>query len=229
MVEQERGLRSDDPANNQLRVDVASMLRELGHEFVARDLSDENLADIRVVVAELLDRVRQTPVRNRRLRSGAAAQFALSIPAEGQRERHQLFSDSIISGGANPMGLGATLWRDGDAAVMEVVLGRAFEGAPGRAHGGVIAALIDETMGLAMGIQGALAFTVKLDITYRAPTPIGEPIQARAWFEQRQGRKLTIKAVVSANEVVVAEAEGLFVTVNPEKFLAGLIEPSSPS
>ena len=46
------------------------------------------------------------------------------------------------------MGLNASLWREGDVAVMEVTLGRAFEGAPGRAHGGIVAALLDETMGL---------------------------------------------------------------------------------
>ena len=33
--------------------------------------------------------------------------------------------------------------RDGDEAVAQVCLGAAFEGAPGRAHGGVVAAVFD--------------------------------------------------------------------------------------
>jgi len=60
----------------------------------------------------------------------------MAIPEVGKDERHQLFSDSIVTGAANPMGLGGYLWREGDVAVQEVTLGKAFEGAPGRAHGG---------------------------------------------------------------------------------------------
>ena len=123
--------------------------------------------------------------RERTIPSGALANFKMAVPAEGQVERHQLFSDSIVSGGANPMGLGGYLWREGDVAVMEVTLGKAFEGAPGRAHGGIVAALIDETMGLVLAINEQLAFTAQLDITYVAPAPINEPIFARAWLKSR--------------------------------------------
>jgi acyl-coenzyme A thioesterase PaaI-like protein len=122
------------------------------------------------------------------------------------------------------MGLGAYLWREGDVAVMEVTLGNAFEGAPGRSHGGVVASLIDETMGLVMGLQGVLAFTAQLDITYRAPTPINQPITARAWLECRDGRKLTIKATVVSEEGLLAEATALFIEVDPATFLEHIID-----
>ena len=183
--------------NAERRVRVATLLRELGHQFVGREVSDDELDAIVVEVQGLLDRVVRAPVRQRSVPSAGAEAFKMTVPSDGQVERHQLFADSVVSGGANPMGLGAYLWREGDVAVMEVTLGNAFEGAPGRSHGGVVASLIDETMGLVMGMQGTLAFTAQLDITYRAPTPINEPVTARAWLEGRSGRKLTIKATVS--------------------------------
>jgi len=209
-------------SNEERRVQAASQLRELGHEFVARELTDEQLSVIEGHITQLSELVRAGGPRRRNLPSGSLADFRMAVPAEGQRERHQLFNDSIVSGGANPMGLGGYLWREGDVAVMEVTLGKAFEGAPGRAHGGIVAALIDETMGLVLAINDELAFTVQLDITYIAPTPINQPITARAWLEQRDGRKLSIAAKVEAHELVIAEAKALFIAVDPEKFLERL-------
>jgi acyl-coenzyme A thioesterase PaaI-like protein len=143
----------------------------------------------------------------------------MSVPHESSETRHHLFTNSFVSGASNPLGLGATLRRDGDVAVMNVVLGRAFEGAPGRAHGGVVAALLDETMGLVLALQGVLAFTAQLDITYVAPTPLGEELTARAWLSRRENRKLYINAEVYADASTVASAEALFITVNPTTFL----------
>ena len=210
--------------NAERRVRAATLLRELGHQFVGREVSDDELDAIVVEVQGLLDRVVRAPVRQRSVPSASAEGFKMTVPSDGQVERHQLFADSVVSGGANPMGLGAYLWREGDVAVMEVTLGNAFEGAPGRSHGGVVASLIDETMGLVMGMQGTLAFTAQLDITYRAPTPINEPITARAWLEGRSGRKLTIKATVSSEEGMVAEATALFIEVDPATFLEHIID-----
>ncbi|HUX04268.1 MAG TPA: PaaI family thioesterase [Acidimicrobiales bacterium] len=209
--------------NEEHRVGVASLLRELGHEFVARELSDDVLDALDFGVRELLNTVRDNPRRQRSVPLEALTDFKLAAPAEG-RVAHHLFADSVVSGGANPMGLGAELWREGDTAVMEVTLGRAFEGAPGRSHGGIVAALIDETMGMVMGIHDAIGFTAQLDITYLAPVPIGEPITARARLEHREGRKMTSHATVSAKDVVLAEASALFITVDPQQFLAHLLE-----
>ncbi|MBW4078934.1 MAG: PaaI family thioesterase [Acidobacteria bacterium] len=204
------------------RVRAASQLRELGHEFVSRELSDEQLEVIEAHITQLFELVSAGEPRRRVLSSGLLADFKMAVPEEGQREPHQLFGDSIVSGGANPMGLGGSLWREGNTAVMEVTLGQAFEGAPGRAHGGIVAALIDETMGLVLAINDELAFTAQLDITYVAPTPINQPITARAWLEQRDGRKLSISAKVEAVSVVIAEAKALFISVDPQKFLERL-------
>ena len=201
---------------------AATLMRELGHDFVAHDLDDEQLDEIRAHLEELQRIVAHGQLRTRVVPSGALQSFKMAVPSENSLEKHQLFSDSIVSGGSNPMGLGGYLWREGDVSVMQVTLGKAFEGAPRRAHGGIVAALLDETMGLVMAINDVLAYTVQLDISYLAPTPVNEPIIARAWLKERDGRKLLIAATVQAGETELASATGLFIAVDPQKFLEHL-------
>ncbi len=208
--------------NEERRMTAATLMRELGHDFVAHDLDDEQLDEIRAHLEELQRIVAHGQLRTRVVPSGALQSFKMAVPSENSLEKHQLFSDSIVSGGSNPMGLGGYLWREGDVSVMQVTLGKAFEGAPGRAHGGIVAALLDETMGLVMAINDVLAYTVQLDISYLAPTPVNEPIIARAWLKERDGRKLLIAATVQAGETELASATGLFIAVDPQKFLEHL-------
>jgi acyl-coenzyme A thioesterase PaaI-like protein len=99
----------------------------------------------------------------------------------------------------------------------------AFAGAPGRAHGGVVAALLDEVMGLMNVIHGAMAFTAQLDITYVAPTPVGEPIIARAWLARRDNRKQFVEATLHADDVLVASANALFISIDRSVFLEQIL------
>jgi acyl-coenzyme A thioesterase PaaI-like protein len=211
--------------NEEERIAAASLLRELGHEFVGRELSNEQLEGLGEQVRGLLEGVRDAPLRIREFSRDRLEEFTLTIPTFNEIGERQLFSDSIVAGAANPMGLAAQLWRDGDAACMRVTLGKAFEGAPGRAHGGVVAALLDEVMGLMNVIHGAMAFTARLDITYLAPTPVGEPIVARAWLERRDDRKHLVEATLHADDVKVASAKGLFITIDRATFLDQLLIP----
>jgi acyl-coenzyme A thioesterase PaaI-like protein len=208
--------------NDQRRAEVATRLRSLGHDFVARSLSDEQLDALLAPLDQLTEIVGSAGARVRTFPKVDLTNFKMAVPREDNVEHHQLFTDSFVSGLTNPLGLGASLRRDGDVAVMDVTLGRAFEGAPGRAHGGVVAALIDETMGLVLAIHGVLAFTGQLDITYLAPTPIGEALSARAWLSRHAHRKLFVEASVRANDVDVAKASALFIAVDPTKFLQHL-------
>jgi acyl-coenzyme A thioesterase PaaI-like protein len=209
--------------NEELRIGAASLMRQLGHEFVARTLSDDELEALSRNVRTLLDDIRTAPPRLRELSRDRLEEFTLTIPTFDEIGERQLFSDSIVAGAANPMGLAAQLWRDGDVACMRVTLGKAFEGAPGRAHGGVVAALLDEVMGLMNVIHGAMAFTAQLDITYVAPTPVGEPIIARAWLARRDNRKQFVEATLHADDVLVASANALFISIDRSVFLEQIL------
>lgn len=209
--------------SEEQRIAAASLMRELGHEFVARDLSDDQFDAVRGDLRALLDRVRTAAPRVREFSRTQLEEFSVTIPTFDEIGQRQLFSDSVVAGAANPMGLGAQLWRDGDVACARVTLGKAFEGAPGRAHGGVVAALLDEVMGLMNVIHGSMAFTAQLDITYHAPTPLEEEIVARAWLERRDERKHFVEATLHANDVLVASAKALFIGVDRSTLLEQLL------
>jgi acyl-coenzyme A thioesterase PaaI-like protein len=214
---------ADGVTNEERRIAAASSMRELGHEFVGRTLSDDQLDTLSDSVRTLLDEVRTAPPRVRELSRDRLEAFTLTIPTFEEIGDGQLFSDSIVAGAANPMGLAAQLWRDGDVACMQVTLGKAFEGAPGRAHGGVIAALLDEVMGLMNVIHGAMAYTAQLDITYIAPTPVGEPIVARAWLAEQDNRKQYVEATLHANQQLVARAKALFISIDRAALLEQIL------
>jgi acyl-coenzyme A thioesterase PaaI-like protein len=203
----------------EARLQAAAALRRLGNAFVSHQVDDGCLEEITAQVAALLPAVEAAPSRTHAFLSLGLESLTERMAGGEGTTANSVFPDCVVSGRANPMGMEADLWRTEDEAVMEVTLGPAFEGAPGRAHGGVVAALFDEVMGLALSVTGSLAFTGKLVVTYRAPTPLGVPLRARAWPSHRSGRKLTIAAELHSGPTLLAEAEGLFIAVEAEHFV----------
>jgi acyl-CoA thioesterase FadM len=76
-------------------------------------------------------------------------------------------------------------------------------------------------MGFVLSIHATPAYTGRLTVTYRAPTPLGVELEMRARLRSRHGRKLRIEAEAHQGSTLVAQAEGLFVAVEPERFGAG--------
>jgi acyl-CoA thioesterase FadM len=85
----------------------------------------------------------------------------------------------------------------------------------------MVAALFDEVMGFVLSITCTPAFTGRLTVTYRAPVPIGVPLEFRARLSGREGRKLLMAGEARHGDLLLAEAEALFVAVDPEHFAAG--------
>jgi acyl-coenzyme A thioesterase PaaI-like protein len=158
--------------------------------------------------------VETAPGRSRSVDSMRRAYF--QKPAEGSPIG--TFPDCVVSGEANPMGLDVQFFRDGDEAVSRVVLGPAFEGAPNRAHGGVVAAIFDDLMGFVLSIVEAPAYTAELTVRYRAPTPVGQEIEFRARLHERRGRRLQIEAEATHDGTKIATATALFLTIPHGKF-----------
>ena len=61
--------------------------------------------------------------------------------------------------------------------------------------------------------------TARLLVNYRTPTPLHEPLRIEAWLERREGRKIFVAGTMTVGERVTAEAEGLFIAFNPERFM----------
>jgi acyl-coenzyme A thioesterase PaaI-like protein len=85
------------------------------------------------------------------------------------------------------------------------------QGPPGFAHGGVIAAALDEAMALLLHGQGTFALTARLELDLLAPAPVGAFVSVRAELVESQERKLVLHAEATVQEQPVARARGVFV------------------
>ena len=86
------------------------------------------------------------------------------------------------------------------------------------AHGGIAAAAIDEAMGWAMYAAGAWAMTARLEIKYRRPLPLGQPLEVSAEVVRDRGRWLEAEGRLRlVGGPLVAEAKALFMRLPPEQ------------
>lgn len=91
---------------------------------------------------------------------------------------------------------------------------------PGYVYGGLIASLIDchatgtaaaaayRQEGRGMHTEPSLRFvTASLHVEYVRPTPLGVPLEIRGSVQEIKGRKVVVRATVSANGEVCAEGK----------------------
>jgi acyl-coenzyme A thioesterase PaaI-like protein len=205
---------SDDVVSDP-RTSVARVLRQLGHAIVAHHVDEDVLERIGGFLGGVVAEVEAGRIRGRDITHVRRTMFA-GTPADGRAMQH--FPDCIVSGKANPMGIAIQVVRDGDEAVATVALGAAFEGAPGRAHGGIVAAIFDDVMGYVLSIHQTPAYTARLTIVYRAPVPLKANLEFRSRLVARDGRKLRLTAEAWHAGTVIADAEALFIGISPERF-----------
>jgi poly(hydroxyalkanoate) depolymerase family esterase len=110
--------------------------------------------------------------------------------------------------------------RQGDNALVgKVWFGPGTEGPPSHAHGGSIAAVLDETMGGAAWFAGYPVVASKLSVEYRRMLPLGSVVTVEATVTAVDGKKITTHArLLDANDKAYAEATGLFVIIPLERF-----------
>jgi len=207
------------------RVAMASAMRRLSHDLVAHKLDEPLCHHVASMASDAAGLVESRPVRDRAAElvghSRVSAFLAGTSMAETvpDGEVMDLFRDSVVSGRANPMGIAMTVRRVGSTAEGTTVLGPGFEGAPGRAHGGVVAAILDELMGHVLPIVGEVAYTANLSIDYVAPTPIGVPLTFTARLRDRADRKLWIEASGACGAEPFVRSEALFLCVDVATFV----------
>lgn len=129
----------------------------------------------------------------------------------GTEERIRVHYFRCIEDGS----LGAKVW-----------FGPGSLGPPGHAHGGSIAAILDEAMGLAAWMRGHKVVAVRLVTEFCSMVPLGTVALLEASVAKVDGRKVeTAGRILSLSEEILAVARGLFVTLDPERLetLASLV------
>jgi len=101
----------------------------------------------------------------------------------------------------------------------ELALPGHFEGYPGVVHGGIIAAILDETGGRAhMDDPNHFMVTAQLNVRYRAPVPTETPLVAYGKAGEKRGRVSKSHAELRNFEgEVLADAELVLVDIPEEQ------------
>ena len=95
------------------------------------------------------------------------------------------------------------------------------QGAPGLAHGGVLAAAFDEALGALNWLLRMPAVTARLETDFRKPVPVGQIVHIDGKIVGVDGRKVYTQAVGrlgGADGPVVLTAAALFIQVGLEHF-----------
>ena len=112
---------------------------------------------------------------------------------------------------------------------------REHEGGLEVAHGGWTAGVMDELVGHVAVMNGQLAVTGQLNVTFVKPVPVEQQLVGRAWRERREGSRWFVSAVLSleASGADLARAEAILVERDPghytrhAEWLAGELERSA--
>jgi acyl-coenzyme A thioesterase PaaI-like protein len=118
--------------------------------------------------------------------------------------RHQCYG----CGALNPEGLRVEFEVDG-SSVTGVFHPRQVHRVPGVISAS--ATVMDEAMGWAMYAAGAWAMTARLEVRYRRPLPLDQPIRVTATVTKDRGKRLEATAELrDESGALLAQATGLF-------------------
>jgi acyl-coenzyme A thioesterase PaaI-like protein len=137
-----------------------------------------------------------------------------------ESEAFAFFDHSPFIGLSNPMSPPIDLRYRDDRVEGTVTFGVAYEGPPGCVHGGYVAAAFDELLGATQSLSGSAGMTARLIVNYRSPTPLRTELRLEGELTGRDGRKITTAGRIFAGDTLCAEAEGLFISFDSERFRA---------
>jgi acyl-coenzyme A thioesterase PaaI-like protein len=115
-----------------------------------------------------------------------------------------------------PDGLRVRCFRTEQGVAAPILIARQFEGPPGAAHGGIVAAYLDEVLGASvLRATGRVAVTGELTVRYVAPVPTETPIIGRGGLVADHGRYVDVEGRLEdlGTGRVLATARGRFFPV----------------
>jgi len=138
---------------------------------------------------------------------------------QGQLQPHDDWC--VGCGPQNTSGHHMQVRRVGDGvAIDRHVFDSRHVGAPGIAHGGSVATVLDDLFGFLLLVIGEPAVTRELNVEYLAAIRLGQPVRFEAHLHERDGRKLHVLASGhhADTDAVMVRAKALFLCVPTSHF-----------
>lgn len=139
-------------------------------------------------------------------------------------EKQPSGSICFVCGQENELSLKAEYYTDkvNRQVVSEIIIPTRFNGWPGHAHGGIVAALLDEAAFRAVWIDGDYQrsmVTTDLKIQLRRPAPTEQPLKTVGWVvEMNETSARTASEIRLLNGTVIARGQATLVKI-PDSFL----------
>jgi len=113
---------------------------------------------------------------------------------------------------ANPAGLHLVFRRDGDVIRSDTSIADRFHGAPGIAHGGIVASIFDEISCAAIFfLRGRHVVTGELTVRYEKPCPVETALSFHARIaDESHGKYAIVLAESRRDGVILARSTGKF-------------------
>lgn len=124
-----------------------------------------------------------------------------------------------VCGGRNPRGLGVRFDVEGEVVITRFVPHRDHCGYNDRVHGGIIAALLDETMGWAPSVvKRRFCVAAEISVRYLKPLPIGQAVTVRGEMTADRGRIWEARGEVTDDSgTVYARGTGKYVPLTEQQ------------
>ncbi|MGC4190618.1 MAG: PaaI family thioesterase [Thermomicrobiales bacterium] len=105
---------------------------------------------------------------------------------------------------------------EGDGVWARVVPAIRFEGYMGVIHGGVVTAMLDEVMAWSLYRDDAWGMTAQMNVRFRKPVIVGEPVLAIGHVVSQRGRLYETRGELrrESDNVLLADATATFMRVN---------------
>lgn len=117
-------------------------------------------------------------------------------------------------GTENPIGLRLKFTKSDDKYITTFTAGPEHQSYNGVVHGGIISTLLDETMTRYITEQDVKAVTARLDIRYRAATPIGTKLTVSGWVVGKRRNMYEMAGEIRLPDgTVTAESKGMIAVI----------------
>ena len=189
------------------RLAVAEAARRVVRAVRVTAVGDDELADATALLDQAAALIESKQVGNAHTQGVMGNQE----PDFESRDPMAFFPYSPIIGRLNPASPPVEFWADQDQVRGRMNLSPVYAGPPGMIHGGVIAEVFDELLGVVNVVNGTGGYTGTLKVVYRRPTPLLQEISLRAWPAGAEGRKQYVAGEMVCDGKVTATAEGTFV------------------
>lgn len=121
----------------------------------------------------------------------------------------------FVCGRENPIGLHMHFFVDDHNCVhAEFIPQEEHQGFPGVMHGGLITTMLDELIGRTAIAMNLWCMTVKLDVRFKKPVPIGEPLKLKGEIIKPSSRLIEGRGEIRLSDGSLAvQAHGTYLKI----------------